>query len=78
MAAGLTDKGGLTLAIGFLAVSAHTTHSGGVGRVHRMKWHTHKSGLVGEEETKLPEGPGGMASTLRVSNRAIRAFADVP
>src|SRR5216684_4030742 len=59
MSAGLADKGGLTLAIGFLAVSTHTTRSGGVGRVHRMQRDTCKSCLVRQEETELEEGPGG-------------------
>ncbi len=78
MTALLTDKAGLTLAIGFLAVSTHATRSGGVGRVHRMEWHTHKSGLVGEEETQLKEGPRGMLRSLGFLNRAFRAGTDVP
>ena len=78
VAAGLTDKGGLTLAVLFCAVSTHMARSGRVAWVDRVQWYTEKRGLVGKELTELSKGPGGMARTLRVSNRAIRAFADVP
>jgi hypothetical protein len=53
MTALLTYKAGLTLTVGSLAVSTHTTRSGGVGRVYCVERHTRKSGLVGEEECEL-------------------------
>ena len=67
MTALLADKAGLTLAVGFLAVAAYTTCSGCVGRVYCMERDTRKGGLVLKKETELPEGPGGMASTLRLA-----------
>ncbi len=78
MTALLTDKAGLTLAVGFLAVAADTTRSGCVGRVYCVERDTRKGGLIGEEETKLPEGPRGMLRSLGFPNRAFRAFTDVP
>ena len=78
MAALLTDKGGLTLAVGFGTVSTLATRARRITRVDRVQWDTSKSGLVGKEETELSKRPGGMARTLRVSNRAFRALTDVP
>ena len=53
IAAGLTDKGGLTLAVLFCAVSTHMARSGRVAWVDRVQWHSCKSGLVGKELTEL-------------------------
>ena len=78
MTALLTDKGGLTLAVGFLAVAAYTTRSGCVGRVYCVERDTRKSCLVLKKETELPEGPGGMLRSLGFPNRAFRALTDVP
>ncbi len=69
--AGDALKAGLTLAVLFGTVAAGTTRSRRVARVYRVQGDTSKRGLVGEKETQLPEGPGGMASALRVSNRAF-------
>ena len=67
MTALLTDKGGLTLAIGFLAVSTHATRSGCVGRVYWMERDTRKGSLIGEEETKLEDGTRRNASLAGIS-----------
>jgi hypothetical protein len=76
IAALLTDKGGLILAVRFLAVSTHTTRLGGVGRVYRLERNASKSGLVGKELTELSERPTALLCTLRASNRA--SFPNVP
>ena len=55
MAAVLTDKGGLALAIGFFAVSTSRASTGRVTRINRMQWHTGKSSLVGKKRTELPK-----------------------
>jgi hypothetical protein len=78
MAAGLTDKGGVTLAIGLITVSTFATRSRRIARVYRVQWYAGKSGLVGKERTELTERPGGMAIALRTSNRAIGTFPNVP
>ena len=73
-----TTKGGLTLAVLFCTVPIGRARSRRVARVYRMQWHASKSSLVGKELTQLPKCPGGMARTLRTSNRAIGAFPNVP
>ncbi len=47
IAAGLTDKGSLTLAVLFCTVSAHMAHPRRVTWVHQVQWDTGKSSLVG-------------------------------
>ena len=74
----LTNKGSLTLAVLFCTVAAHMARFRRVGRVHCVQWDTSKSSLVLKKETELPKCPGAMTRTLRVSNRAISAFPDVP
>lgn len=78
IAALLTDKSGLTLAIGFGTVSAHMARSRRIARVDRVQRDSCKSGLIGEERTELSKGPGSMAIALRTSNRAIGACPNVP
>ena len=73
-----TTKDGLTLAVRFCTVPTDATRARRIARVYGVQWDTCKSSLVLKKETELPKRPGGMARTLRVSNRAIRAFADVP
>ncbi len=55
VAAGLTDKDGLTLAVRFCTVAALATRAGRIARVYRVQWHACKSGLVGQEGTELPK-----------------------
>ena len=78
MAAGLTDKGGLTLAIGLITVSTFATRSRRLARVYQVQWDAGKSGLVGKERPELSKRPGSMAIALRTSNRAIGTFPNVP
>ena len=78
MSASLTTEGSLTLAVLFGTVSALATRSTGVGWVNEVQWHTSQSGFIREEETELPEGPGAMLCTLRVSNRAFGSLPNVP
>ncbi len=73
-----TTKGGLTLAVLFCTVPTGRARSRRVALVQRVQWHAGKSSLVGKELTQLPKCPGGMARTLRTSNRAIGAFPNVP
>ena len=47
VAAGLTDKAGLTLAVRFCTVAAHMARPRRVARVYRVQWDTCKSSLVG-------------------------------
>src|SRR6185312_5664354 len=72
VAASLTDKAGLTLAVRFRTVPTLATGTSGVTRVYRVQWHTSKSSLVGKEVTQLSKAPGAMPCPLRVSNRAFR------
>src|SRR6266699_3550122 len=74
----LTNEGSLTLTVLFCTVSTHATRPRRVARVNQVQWDTGQSGFIREEETQLRKGPGGMASTLRVSNRAFRPLTDVP
>ena len=53
MSTGLTDKGGLTLAVRFGTVSTLATGARRVARVYRVQGDTSKSSLVGEKETQL-------------------------
>ena len=55
VATGLTDKGGLTLAVGLFAVSTATTRSTGVTRVYRRQPDPCQSSLILKKETELPE-----------------------
>src|SRR5947209_15613323 len=66
IAALLTDKAGLTLAVLFRTVSAHMARLRRVARVNQMQWHASKSSLIGEERTELTKRPGTMAITLRL------------
>src|SRR6266700_1869981 len=72
-----TTKRGLGLAVGFRTVSTCATRARRMARIDRMQWHASKSSLVGKEQTQLSKGPGGMARTLRLPNRAIRPRTDV-
>src|SRR6266849_1671784 len=67
VAARLTDKGGLTLAVRFCRVSTLATRTRRIARVYCMQWYASKSGLVGEELTQLSKSPTAMPCTLRVS-----------
>ena|SRR5438105_1332319 len=73
-----TTKRGLTLAVGFLAMSADATRPRGVGRVNDVEQHTGKRGLIGKELTQLSKSPRALPGALRVSNRAFRPCTDVP
>ena len=53
VATGLTNKGGLTLAILFGTVSAFATRARRIAWVYRVQWDTCKSSLVGKKETEL-------------------------
>ena len=55
VAARLTDKAGLTLAVRFCTVAALATRPRRIVRVYRVQWNASKSGLVGQEETELPK-----------------------
>jgi len=69
---------GLALAVRFCTMTALRARFGRLCRINCVQWDTSKSGLVGEEETELPEGPGGMLRSLGFLNRAFRALTDVP
>lgn len=62
-----TQEGGLALAILFGTMTTLATGPRCVGRVDRVQWHTCKSSFVRQEEPELPEGPIGMAMTLRLA-----------
>ena len=57
VAASLTDKGGLTLAVRFCTVAAHMARARRVARVYRMQWYASKSRLVGKKFPELPKSP---------------------
>jgi len=78
IAAGLTDKRGLALAVRFRTMAAHATRSRRVTGVNSVQWHASKSSLIGEEEPELKESPRSMLRTLGPSNRAIGTFPNVP
>ncbi len=77
MTTSLTTEDSLTLAVLFCTVPTLATGARRVAWVNGMQWHSSKGSFIREEETQLCKGPGGMASTLRVSNRAFRPLTNV-
>ena len=77
MSASLTEKGSLTLAVLFCTMPTFATSTRRVAGVNGVQWDTCQSSFIREEETQLPEGPGALSCTLRVSNRAFRPLTDV-
>ncbi len=66
----LAAKGGLALAIGFLAVSTLRTRAAGVAWVYQDQTHASPGCLVGEKLPQLIEGPGMPLIALCPSNRS--------
>ena len=62
-----TEKSSLALAILFGTMTTLATGPRRVARVNRVQWYTCKSSFVQQEEPELPEGPIGMAMTLRLT-----------
>ncbi len=63
----LACKVGLTLAIRLLAMATLRTCARGIARINGVEQDACKSSFILEKETELPEGPGRMLCTLRLS-----------
>jgi hypothetical protein len=73
VAAGPTQKLGLILAVGLIALPARRTDSGGVARVHEVDLRPGKNRFVLDERTELMVRLRAVSGALRLSNRCPSA-----